>query len=229
MSIATSPFFCSFLAASYPLFLSFLLIIFVYPPPSHPPFCCISTLGGALATMLSTPVAAPQSPPAGVTSICFHCLNVITLQSCCFGPVFACLLLGKAIQALELHGVARRFQHFKPHTSLIVSPPTFPFSFVIQLPFPSVVSSVHILSGDACLAVSTLEFGVTCDDLYACQYDTSISLRNRKASCLLQQPLATGSPSEPCSSSLYTVTPQQPQSCLVTRYLIQLTLSVSMI
>lgn len=150
-------------------------------------------------------------------------------------------------ERLLVHSLAKlsRRKDFKvlcifSHSSLLTPPtsrctppnsticfPLFLSRFVIQLPFPSVVSSVHILSGDACLAVSTLEFGVTCDDLHACQYDTSTSLRNRRASYMRQQQLATASPSELLPSSLYTVTPHQPQSCLVMRCLLQHTQSAS--
>jgi hypothetical protein len=90
-----------------------------------------------------------------------------------------------------------------------------------MLSYPSVLTSLHLLSPDSSLSVVGLEVGVTFDDLQSCLFDTSVSIRMKKATPphassppsfpQLEQPAAVDAP----ACSLYTVTLQQPQNCLV--------------
>jgi hypothetical protein len=93
----------------------------------------------------------------------------------------------------------------------------------MMLLYPSILTTLHILSPDSSLSVMGLEVGAAFDDLQSCSFDSSVSIRRKKASSpqsrfsALQQeqsPVAS-SPSAAAACSLYTVTLQQPQNCLV--------------
>ena len=89
---------------------------------------------------------------------------------------------------------------------------------MIQLPYASIVESVHVVSNDACLSVSCLETGVTCDDLHSCVFDVGVEQRRRKmdAGQAEQQQQQQQSPidlttSQSDSFSLYNITPHHAQ------------------
>jgi hypothetical protein len=138
---------------------------------------CSRALGGPQAIMLSSPVAAPHSPPA----------ELLLWPSACM-PATWCTYSGVR--------TAR---------------------FVIMLPYPSVVTSLHILSPDSSLSVVGMEVGVMFDDLQSCSFDTSVSIRRKKAASPLSRPsfMQQEQPAAAAACSLYTVTLHQPQNCLV--------------
>ena len=91
-----------------------------------------------------------------------------------------------------------------------------PPRFVLLLPYPSVVTSLRLLSLDPSLTITSLELGHACDHLQSCVFDLTSKMSSKQVTLDQQMSPTVSSPvATAIQFTSYKMAPQPQQQCSV--------------